>query len=70
MQRKAIVANASDADSFFCSLQLKLQTLSEYHQQNPASMELTIAMAKRFLSKPDHNIQLDDLVTTELRKTR
>ncbi|KAB0498265.1 SIR2 family protein [Pseudomonas lini] len=68
MQRKAIVANASDADSFFCSLQLKLQTLSEYHQQNPASMELTIAMAKRFLSKPDHNIQLDDLVTTELRK--
>lgn len=68
MQRKAIVANASDADSFFCSLQLKLQTLSEHHQQNPASMELTIAMAKRFLSKPDHNIQLDDLVTTELRK--
>lgn len=67
-QRKAIIANASDADSFFCALQLKLQTLSEYKQPNPASMELTIAMAKRFLSKPDHNIQLDDLVTTELRK--
>lgn len=67
-QRKAIVANAPDADSFFCALQLKLQTLSEYHQPNPASMELTIAMAKRFLSKPDHKIQLDDLVTTELRK--
>ena len=67
-QRKAIVANASDADSFFSALQLKLQTLSEYNQPNPASMELTIAMAKRFLSKSDHKIQLDDLVTTELRK--
>lgn len=67
-QRKAIVANATDADSFFCSLQLKIQTLIDYHQPNPASMELTISMVKRFLSKPDHKIQLDDLVTTELRK--
>lgn len=65
--RRAIVANG-DADTFFTQLQVKLDTIHQGRQSNPIGLELTLAMAKRFMAKPEYRIQLDDLVSTETRR--
>ncbi|GLO09851.1 hypothetical protein PPUJ20005_38200 [Pseudomonas putida] len=65
--RKAIIANG-DADSFFTTLQLKLDTLQATKQANPLSIDLTLALAKRFMAKPERRIQLDELISTETRR--
>lgn len=66
--RKATPVGIADADSFFEALSLKLKTLAESEQRNPASLELMVAMAKKFLSKPEYRIQLDDLLAAEHRR--
>lgn len=68
-QRRASVVNGTDADTFFDALKLKLETIQQSRQPNPASVELMIAMTKRFMDRPEHRIQLDDLVTTQSRQT-
>jgi hypothetical protein len=66
--RKANMVVAADADTFFSSLSLKVSTITQSRQSNPASVELTISMAKRFLAKPEYRIQLDDLVVGEVER--
>ena len=68
MHRKANVVVASDADSFFSALSLKVETITQSRQTNPATVELTVSMAKRFLAKPEHRIQFDDLVGNEVAR--
>jgi hypothetical protein len=63
--RRATVVGGTDADTFFEGLNQKLETIQHSRQLNPIGIELTIAMAKRFLARPEHRIQLDDLVTTQ-----
>ncbi|MGU9838247.1 SIR2 family protein [Pseudomonas salmasensis] len=67
--RRATIVTGFDADTFFDSMNLKLETIQQSRQPNPSSVELTIAMAKRFLARPEHRIQLDDLITAQTRKT-
>lgn len=67
--RKANVAVAPDADTFFSSLGLKVATIAESRQRNPVSVELTVSMAKRLLAKPEYSIQLHDLVVSEVERT-
>lgn len=62
-QRSASVVTGMDADAFFDGLNLKLETIQQSRLPNPAGIELSLAMAKRFLARPEHRIQLDDLVT-------
>ena len=63
--RRATVVEGVDADTFFDGLNVKLETIQQSRQPNPLGIELTIAMAKRFMAKPEHRIQLDDLVATQ-----
>lgn len=63
--RRASVVRGADADTFFDGLNVKLETIQQSRQPNPLGIELTIAMAKRFIAKPEHRIQLDDLVATQ-----
>lgn len=67
--RKATLAIAPDADSFFQALSSKVTTIHASRQPNPASVELTVAMAKRYLSKPEFRIQLDDLIVKQVERT-
>lgn len=67
--RRATVVSGTDADTFFDAMNLKLETIQQSRQPNPSSVELTIAMAKRFMARPEHRIQLDDLVTAQTRQT-
>lgn len=66
--RRAAVVGGVDADTFFEGLNLKLETIQQSRQPNPLGIELTVAMVKRFLAKPEHRIQLDDLVTAQVQK--
>lgn len=68
-QRRASVVSGTDADTFFEALSLKLETIGQSRQPNPASVELMITMTKRFIDRPEHRIQLDDLVTAQTRQT-
>lgn len=68
--RKAVTVGITGADSFFEALQLKLHTLVESNQRNPASVDLLVAMAKRFVAKPEFRIQLDDLISAEHSRLR
>ncbi|NIE77112.1 hypothetical protein F3J45_21980 [Pantoea sp. Ap-967] len=64
-QRHARIVSGLDADTFFDSLHVKLDTIQQSRLPNPAGIELTLAMAKRFMTRPVHRIQLDDLVTSQ-----
>src|SRR5207253_5899411 len=63
--RHALVITAKDADSFFSALRQRVEVLQASHRRNPAGVELVVASAKRFLSKPEYRIELDDFVNQE-----
>ncbi len=63
--RRARVITITDADTFFTSLEQRVATLDQSKTQNPLSIELLVASAKRLSTKSEHRIQLDDLVTQE-----
>ncbi|WP_221944633.1 SIR2 family protein [Rhizobium laguerreae] len=66
-QRDAKVIAITDGDSFFEGLEQRVVTLARTHRQNPLSVELLVNTTKRYLAKPEHRIQLDDLITSETR---
>jgi len=68
IQRQAVIASGFDADTFFGGLNLKLETIQQSRLLNPIGIDLTIAMAKRFIVKEEHRIQLEELVTAETQK--
>jgi len=66
--RRARVIPIADANGFFSTLQQRIETLEHSQRQNPLSIELLVKSAKRFLAKPEHRIQLDDLITQETQR--
>lgn len=66
--RKAALIKSADADTFFTGLSLKLETIQQSRQLNPVGADMSVAMAKRFLARPEHRIQLDDLFSGETHK--
>jgi hypothetical protein len=64
--RGARVISVSDADSFFSNLLQRVQSLEQSQQQHPLSIELLVRSAKRYLSKPEYRVQLDELFTQEV----
>lgn len=66
--RRAHIISIADADSFFRGLHQRIETLEQSHRQNPLSIELLVSGAKRFLAKPEHRIQLDELFTQETQR--
>ena len=68
--RDAHILSIADADVFFSSLRDRMETLVACQFQNPRSVELMVNSTKRFLSKPEYRIQLDDLIASEVRSLR
>jgi SIR2-like protein len=64
--RRARVISIADADSFFTNLFRRVEALEQSQRQNPLSIELLVRSAKRYLSKPEFRIQLDELFTEEV----
>ena len=66
--RKGITVSISDADSFFGNLVEQVEALARSQRQNPIGVEMLVSRAKRYLSKPEHRIQLVDLVSEEVER--
>ncbi|WAO16761.1 SIR2 family protein [Pseudomonas aeruginosa] len=58
----------SGADEFFQTLQQRVDTLEQSQRQNPLSVELLVNSTKRYLAKPEHRIQLDELLSQEAER--
>jgi SIR2-like domain len=63
--RRARVISVADADAFFTNLLQRVEALEQSQRQNPLSIELLVNSAKRYLSKSEYRIQLDELFTQE-----
>lgn len=66
--RQAKTISIAGADEFFKTLQQRVETLDKSQQQNPLSMELLVNSTKRYLSKPEYRIQLDELFSQEAER--
>lgn len=63
--RQAKHIDIDTADLFFPQLQQSVETLVQSHRPNPWTMDLLIGNTKRFISKAEYRIQLDDLICQE-----
>jgi hypothetical protein len=63
--RRARVVPISDADSFFKGLRERVETLSQTQRQNPLSTELLVNTVKRYLTKSEYRIRLDEILEQE-----
>lgn len=66
--RRATTVAITDADAFFTSIGERVETLTQTRRRNPSSVELLINSAKRYLAKPEHRIQLEDLAIEETER--
>ena len=57
-----------DADDFFAKLRDRVQTLAQTRRQDPANVDLLVNMTKRFAAKPEHRIELNDLLDSEIKR--
>lgn len=63
--RAARTIPINGADELFQTLQQRVETLEQSQRQNPLSVELLVSSAKRYMAKPEHRIQLDELFAQE-----
>ncbi|MEO3692204.1 SIR2 family protein [Roseateles paludis] len=63
--RAARVVPITGADEFFDALSRRVEILEQSQRQNPLSIELLVSSTKRYLSKPEHRIQLDEIFAQE-----
>lgn len=68
IHRSAKTIPISGADEFFQTLQQRVETLEQSQRQNPLSVELLVNSTKRYLAKPEHRIQLDELLSQETER--
>lgn len=64
--RKARVVQIDSADEFFTSVQRRVEVLASSRQQNPGNVDLLVSTAKKYCSKPDYRIDLEDLFQREI----
>ena len=67
-QRSAQVISIEDADRFFQSVQETVTSIEEYSRPHPLSTEAAVATLKRYLSRPEHRIQLSDHINTSVEQ--
>lgn len=68
IHRAAKAISIAGADEFFQTLQQRVETLEQSQRQNPTSVEMLVNSAKRYLAKPEHRIQLDELLSQETER--
>lgn len=66
--RKATMITAPDANTFFAELRARIETLEKTRRKNPRSIELLVNTTKRYLSKTEYRIPLDDLIAEETQR--
>ena len=60
--RRAQAIGIEDADKFFETVQQKVESIAQFSQPHPLSVEAAVTSLKRYLSEPRYRILLSDLV--------
>lgn len=66
--RAAKLVPVADADSFFEAVQRSVDTLHRTRRLHPDAIGLVLASTKRLLARPEHRIELNDLVVGQVRR--
>ena len=66
--RKGQVIDIETAEDFFGSLRDQVHTLARTHRRDPRTVDLLVRTTKRYAAKPEHRIDLHDLVEDEVRR--
>ena len=66
--RRGHVVPIGDANDFFGKLRDQVQTLARTHRAEPWTVDLLVNTTKRFASRPEHTIELHDLLGSELNR--
>ena len=66
--RAGQVVPIADADDFLGALRDKVHGLAQTHRQEPRTVDLLVSSTKRFASRPEHRIELHDLLESELQQ--
>ena len=66
--RDGQVIDIETADDFFGRLRDQVHTLARTHRRDPRTVDLLVRTTKRFAAKPEHRIDLHDLVEDEVRR--
>ena len=67
IHRQAHLVSITDSDSFFANVRDQVETIAQTHRQSPQDTDLLVNSTKRYLSKPEYRIQLEELFTKEAR---
>ena len=59
-----------DADAFLGNLRDQVRTLARTQRQDPVTVDLLVSTTKRFASRPEHRIDLHDLLASEVDRLR
>ena len=65
-QRRANLVLVKEAEEFFTTLRDRIEVLAQTNLRNPQTVELLVNCTKRYIAKPEHRIQLDDLLSSEV----
>ena len=57
-----------DADDFLGKLRDRVRTIAQTRRRDPRSIELIVNLTKRFALRPEHAIELHDLLESEVRR--
>ena len=68
--RNGHVLRISDADDFLGNLRDHVRTLARTQRQEPATVDLLVNTTKRYASRPEHRIDLHDLLAAEVERFR
>ncbi|MGZ8982341.1 MAG: SIR2 family protein [Methylotenera sp.] len=63
--RAGQLISISDADSFFTSLQEKVEALERFSEPHPLSVKIAVASTKKYLAEDRYRIRLYDLIDEE-----
>ena len=60
--RRAEIIDIEDADRFFQTVQQKVESIEQFSQPHPLSIEAAITSLKRYISEARYRIQYEDLI--------
>jgi hypothetical protein len=69
-QRGGRVLTVTSADDFFTALQSNIEAQEAIQRPNPATLKMLVATTKKYLSRAEYRIQLNDLIVEEARQLR
>lgn len=69
-RRAGKIISIADSDSFFGGVQHSVEVLHRTRRLHPDAIGIILASAKRYLAKPEHRIDLNDLVMAETAQVR